>query len=94
MRENQVYKQRFTPLGGIGSLGAIFGPLAMAYGVQEYTQIAMEYAANPYIKWAPPMNLFIIFGYLASTVGFIMVIVGREQYLAENKEIPRPATKT
>lgn len=92
MREDQVYKQRLTPLGGIGAIAAVVGPVFLGMGAKEYAQLGMEYAANPYITWAPPMNLFIIGGYFASTVGWIMVIVGREQYIAENKEIPRPVT--
>ena len=87
------YRQRLTPTGIMGAALGIGGPIVASFIVSDHAARVVTAAGNQYMTVAGVAALSI-----ASAVGWILVLVGREYYPVDFKdvcpELPSAAKKS
>lgn len=92
------YRQRLTPTGIMGAALGIGGPIVASFIVSDHAARVVTAAGNQYMT-APAFPVAGVAALsIASAVGWILVLVGREYYPVDFKdvcpELPSAAKKS
>ena len=81
------YRQRLTNVGLFGAVVGMVSPLVIGAVIADYTDRIADTAGNPYITWAPAFPAAEVIALsLATSVGWVLVLIGREHYPVEFDE--------